>query len=258
MRTIAIVNNKGGIGKTTSAVNIAALLAENHKTLLIDIDGQSNATSGIGLNPYDMELSIYNVLCKGVSANTVLQKTAYHNLDVIPSNIKLTAGENELLGTTGGGIRKLKKSLSDLEDKYTFAIIDCPPSAGILTQNALLASSDIIIPMEPEPYALAGASILNKLIADIKEEMDHEINLLGVLITRVISTQVLHQNIIEEIKKYFGPKVFKTIIKKNIAISESAGEGKPISVYNPKSSGSQDYRDLVEKELLPLLVKKHG
>ncbi len=252
MRVISIINNKGGVGKTTTAINVSSILAEKAKTLLVDIDGQANATRGIGFNPYELEMSIYNVLCKGASVKTVIQQTNYPNLDLLPSNIKLQEGERELLATTGGGITKLKRAIGNLNGEYEYVIIDNPPNPGVLSQNSILASTDIIIPMDPEHYAIQGITILNKMIADMKEEMNHHVNLLGVLITRAIPQQNLHQTLIEEIKRYFGSAVFSTIIRKNVAIGESTGEGKPVHVYEPKSKGSLEYRQLV-KEILSLL-----
>lgn len=260
MRIISIVNNKGGIGKTTSSINIAAVLAESGKTLLIDIDPQSNATSGLGLDPGSLEQSIYNVLIHNASIKSVIQQTAFQNLDICPANITLSQAENELITSMLGRPSRLRQALKPLTDAdYKYVIIDCPPSVGVLTINALMASTDMIIPMEPEFYALQGMKILNKIIAQLREEGEHNINLLGVLITKAIITQSLHQEIIEQIKTYFKNKLFTTIIKKNVTIGEAAGAGKPVTAYDAKSHGAQCYRDFVEKELLPLVsndVKK--
>jgi chromosome partitioning protein len=259
MRIISIVNNKGGIGKTTSSINIAAILAETGKTLLIDIDPQSNATSGLGIDPGLLQQSIYNVLIHNASIKSVIQQTSFQNLDICPANITLSQAENELISSMLGRPLKLKQALKPLSaEDYKYVIIDCPPSVGVLTINALMASTDMLIPMEPEFYALQGIKILNKIIAQIREEGEHNINLLGVLITKASITQSLHQEVIEQIRTYFASKLFKTIIKKNVAIGEAAGAGKPVTVYDAQSLGAQCYREFVEQELLPLVsdVKK--
>jgi len=257
MKVISIVNNKGGIGKTTTTINIGALLAEKGKTLIIDIDPQANASSGLGIKTGGLEQTVYNVLTQNVLIKTVIEKTEFANLDILPSNIGLSKAENELISNVLGSHTKLKLSLKNLaSDDYEYILIDCPPSVGILTINALMASTDMIIPIEPEFYALQGIKILNQIIERVKDEGEHNINLLGVLVTKSISTQTLHQQVIEQIRTYFGKKVFKTIIKKNVAIGEAAGAGQPISVYDSKSPGAIAYKELVEKELLPLLIPK--
>jgi chromosome partitioning protein len=244
----------GGIGKTTTALNIAILLAEKSKTLLVDMDNTANATDRIGINLNDLKFSIYNLLCKGASAATVILPTMFNNLDVLPSDIKFAFAENELRSTPNKGRLRLKETLSGIQEKYAYTIIDCPPCFNIATQNALMASTGIIIPMEPGPNALAGISILDRQFACLKNEMKQEVNVLGILIARVNPAQTQHQKMIKKIKKHFGHKVFKTLIKKDLSVSEKIHAGNPF-LFDPKSAQCRNYRELFEREFLPLLNK---
>ncbi|WP_182200344.1 ParA family protein [Paraliobacillus salinarum] len=246
-KIIAVANQKGGVGKTTSSVNLSACLAYmNHKVLLVDIDPQGNATSGTGINKADMDQCVYNVLVEDLNADKVCVPTTVENLDVIPATIQLAGAEIELVPTISREVR-LKKALEPLVDKYDYIIIDCPPSLGLLTINALTASDSVLIPVQCEYYALEGLSQLLNTIRLVQKHLNKQLAIEGVLLTMLDARTNLGLQVIEEVKKYFQDKVYKSIIPRNIRLGEAPSHGQPIIVYDPKSRGAEVYLDLAKE-----------
>ena len=248
-RTIAICNQKGGTGKTSSSVSIASYLAlEGKRTLLIDLDPQSNATSGIGINKHTVASTIYNVLYEQVSLDNIVLPTQIENLFVAPSGINLTGAEVELVNVMSREYR-LKKSVDRIKEKYDFILIDCPPSLGLLTVNALTAADSVLIPVQCEYYALEGLAQLTKTINLIRDNLNSNLKIEGVLLTMADYRTNLTKEIIEEVKKFFGDKVYKSVIPRSIKLTEAPGFGKSVAIYDANSSGAIAYQNLV-KEIL--------
>lgn len=246
-KIIAIANQKGGVGKTTSSVNLSACIATlGHKVLLVDIDPQGNATSGVGVNKADVDQCIYNVLVDDIAAGDVCISTDVKNLDIIPATIQLAGAEIELVPTISREIR-LKKSLVELKDDYDYIIIDCPPSLGLLTINALTSSDSVLIPVQCEFYALEGLSQLLNTIRLVQKHLNKDLMIEGVLLTMLDARTNLGIQVIDEVKKYFQEKVYKSIIPRNIRLGEAPSHGKPIIVYDPKSKGSEVYSELAKE-----------
>lgn len=246
-KTLAITNQKGGVGKTTTSVNLGACLAHlGKKVLLIDIDPQGNATSGVGIDKGDLDESIYDVLVDDVEAETVIQKTKIENFDLLPSTIQLAGAEIELVSTISREIR-LKRALAKIESKYDYMIIDCPPSLGLLTLNALTASDSVLIPVQCEYYALEGLSQLLNTVRLVQKHLNKSLMVDGVLLTMFDARTNLGIQVIEEVKKYFQDKVYKTIIPRNVRLSEAPSHGEPIIVYDPKSKGAEFYLELAKE-----------
>jgi len=248
-KIISICNQKGGTGKTTTAVNLSSAIAETGKNvLLVDLDPQGNATSGLGVNKNELKNSVYELLLNKAKPENILIKNVYQNLDLLPCNINLTGAEIELVGALSRETR-LKKGLSYVQSAYDYIFIDSPPSLGLLTLNALVASDSIIIPIQCEFYALEGVSQILKTIALIKEGLNSEIAIEGVLLTMADFRTNLTTEVINEIKEYFKDKVYKTIIPRNIRLSEAPSYGKPITLYDPQSIGAQKYKELANEFL---------
>ena len=246
-RTIAIANQKGGVGKTTSSVNLSACLAYlGKKVLLIDIDPQGNATSGVGVNKGDVDQCIYEVLIDDVDVKSTIMETKVENLHVVPATISLAGAEIELVSTISREAR-LKNALEEVKDMYDYIIIDCPPSLGLLTLNSLTASDAIIIPVQCEYYALEGLSQLLSTIRLVQEHLNHDLMIDGVLLTMLDARTNLGIQVIEEVKKYFQDKVYKTIIPRNVRLSEAPSHGEPIIIYDPKSRGAEVYLELAKE-----------
>tara|TARA_B100001996_G_scaffold267140_1_gene208707 strand:+ start:40 stop:816 length:777 start_codon:yes stop_codon:yes gene_type:complete len=248
-KIIAISNQKGGVGKTTSAVNIAAFLAITETpTLLIDMDPQANASIGVGVENNTSNNSIYDVLINQKNINDCIQKTDIDYLDIIPSNSKLAGAEIELVSMfTRESI--LKESINSINGKYKYIIIDSPPSLGLLTVNIFTAVDSLIIPIQCEYYALEGLSQLLNTVRLIQGNLNPTLEIEGVLITMYDSRLNLSNQVVSEVKQYFGKKVYNTLIHRNVKLGESPSFGKPIVLYDAASTGSQNYMNLVSEIL---------
>ena len=248
-KTIAVCNQKGGTGKTTTSVNLSAALAVlGKRVLLVDMDPQGNSTSGVGVNKNDIKASIYDVLVHKANISDVIHKTIFSNLEITPCNINLTGAEIELVGALSRETR-LKKAIDGIKAKYDFIFIDSPPSLGLLTLNALVAADSILIPIQCEFYALEGVSQLLNTIALIKDGLNAELAVEGVLMTMADFRTNLTNEVINEIKNYFKDKVYNTVIPRNIRLSEAPSFGKPINFYDEGSVGSVKYKELAQEFL---------
>ena len=247
VKVIAVANQKGGVGKTTTAVNLAACLAkEGRKVLLIDSDPQGNATSGLGFDKRDVKKCIYDVLINEVPIADTLKHTAYENLDVIPATIQLAGAEIELVSLMNREGR-LKNALERIKHDYDYVIIDCPPSLGLLTINALTAASSVMIPVQCEFYALEGITMLMNTIQLVQRNLNPALKLEGVVMTMFDSRTNLAQDVVEEVKKYFKTKMYKTIVPRNVRLSEAPSHGMPVIDYDSKSKGAQVYMELAQE-----------
>ena len=248
-KIIAFANQKGGVGKTTSAVNIAASVGiQGKNVLLIDLDPQGNTTSGVGINKKNLKASSYEILIDEISAEKAIIKTEFKNLSVIPSNISLAGAEFDLYQLDNRENR-LKVQLDTIKDGYDYIFIDCPPSLGMITVNALAAADAVIIPMQCEYYALEGLSQLMLTIRKIKQLYNAELEICGILITMFNGRLILTMQVISELKKYYSDKLFKTPISRNVKLSEAPSFGTPVYYHDKSSKGAKEYLD-VAKELI--------
>jgi len=246
---ISVTNQKGGVGKTTTAVNLGSCLAEKGgRTLIIDMDPQANASLGIGIDVYEQNGTMYNVLIEERPLEEVICETGVDNLSLAPSHLDLSSADIMLANALDRPFI-LRRALDPIADNYDFILIDCPPALNVLTINSLMAASHLIIPLEAKFYALAGMAKLSETVNSIKSKLDHDLQLLGVLVTMFNPRTNVHNSIYEKILNYFGPKVFKTVIRINIALSEAEIAHKPIILYKPNSHGAEDYRALAEEIL---------
>lgn len=243
-KIISICNQKGGTGKTTTAVNLSAAIAElGKRVLIVDADPQGNATSGVGVNKNELGKSVYDLILNKATAQEVLIRNVYPSLDLIPCNIHLTGAEIELVGVLSRETR-LKKAIASIASDYDYIFIDSPPSLGLITLNALVASSSIIIPIQCEFYALEGVSQLMHTLGLIREGLNPSLDIEGVLLTMADYRTNLTTEVVNEIKGYFKDKVYSAIIPRNIRLSEAPSHGKPITVYDGTSIGAKKYREL--------------
>ena len=244
-KIISICNQKGGVGKTTTAINLSVYLALSDKrVLLIDIDPQGNATSGLGINKHNIKTSIYDLIIDEIDPKPIVIKTGINNLSLIPSTISLTGAEVELVGIMGREYR-LKKALSPIMQDYDFIIIDCPPSLGLLTVNALAAAASVLIPIQCEYYALEGLSQLVNTVNLVKENLNSNLEIEGVLLTMADFRTNLTNEVIKEVRTFFKGKVYATVIPRNIRLTEAPGFGKPIAFYDKNSIGAQKYQEFM-------------
>ena len=252
---LSIVNQKGGVGKTTTSVNLAAYLAELHKkVLVIDLDPQGNATSGFGIEKPSLTSSIYDVLVNDTPIEEVIQKSTWKNLSICPTNIDLAGAEVELV-TAMSRETILKRAIAGIQDKYDYVLIDCPPSLGLLTVNALAASTGVIVPIQGEYYAMEGLTQLVDTINLVRKHLNPQIGIFGVVITMFDGRTQLTRQVTSEVKSYFGDKVFNTVIPRNIRLAEAPSFGKSIAEYDRKSRGGEAYLSLA-KEVITRVKKQ--
>jgi chromosome partitioning protein len=246
-KVLAITNQKGGVGKTTTAVNLSTSMSLNKKKiLLIDIDPQGNTSSGIGLDRSKVKRCIYDVLINQVPIREIILQSKIKNLDVLPSTIQLAGAEIELVNYISRE-NKLKHAIKSIKDDYDYIIIDCPPSLGLLTLNSLTAADSVIIPIQCEYYALEGIGQLLNTINLVRENLNSSLEIEGILLTMYDTRTNLSRDVIEEVKKNFKGKIFKSIIPRNVRVSEAPSYGKPVVLYDAKSKGAIAYKKLAQE-----------
>lgn len=246
-KIISIANQKGGVGKTTTSINLSTILAKKgRKVLMIDADPQGNASSGVGVDRADIELSIYDVLINDTEMQNVVKKTNIKNLDICPSNINLAGAEVELVSMMSREHR-LKEKLDAVKDEYDFIIIDCPPSLGLITLNAFTASDSVLIPVQCEYYALEGLTQLLNTVLLTQSVFNPKLTIEGILLTMLDQRTNLGVEVSQEVRKYFKEKVYKTVIPRNIKLSEAPSEGLAIFDYDNNSEGARSYREFAKE-----------
>ena len=251
-RIIAIVNHKGGVGKTTTSINLAAgLAAKDLRVLLIDMDPQGNASTGLGIPRAQRENTIYNVLTEGLPVDEAIKPTEVENLFVLPSHVDLSAAEMEI-GHTEGRTRLLRDAIEAAKSKFDYVMIDCPPSLNLLTINALSAARSVIVPLQCEFFALEGLSQLLQTVEMAKASINPALAIDGVMLTMFDRRNRLSAQVAEDVRKHLGRAVFQTIIPRNVRIAESPSFGQPVITYAPNSKGAKAYLDLADE-----LIKKH-
>ncbi len=251
-KVIAIANQKGGVGKTTTAINLAASLAAiEHATLVIDIDPQSNTTSGLGIDAKTVTNSIYEIMIGSAEVSDSIRQTELDFLDLIPAHINLVGAEIEMIDREERE-RILKRAIADVRERYDFVIIDCPPSLGLLTINALTASDSIVIPVQCEYFALEGLGQLLNTIKIVRQHLNPELDIEGVLLTMYDTRTRLSNQVAEEVKRYFDDRVFRSVISRNVRLAEAPSFGKPALLYDSTSVGAKNYLSLARE-----IIKKN-
>ena len=248
-RTIAIINQKGGSGKTTTTVNLGACLAGlGKKILLVDIDPQAHTTTHLGFKPHEIEITIYDVLINSQPVDKTITKTLVEKLDILPSNVNLSGAEIELVNIVGRE-KILKDKIKGLNDKYHYILIDCPPSLGILTLNALNTAQELFIPIQAEFFALEGMTKLLQTIKVVKERLNKKLEISGVILTMFDSRKNICKDVARKVEEFFKEKTFKTRIRDNVKLAEAPSYGQPVILYAPHSYGSLDYQNLAKEVL---------
>ena len=248
-RVISVASQKGGVGKITTAINLGACLAqESRRVLLIDIDPQGNCSSGLGVNGNDQALSTYEVLIGQSEVKEALQSTALANLDLLPAGQRLSGAEVELVGMMARETR-LKNSLATIRDQYDYVLVDSPPSLGLLTINSLTASDSVLIPLQCEYLALEGLTQLISAIRLVQDHLNPSLRIEGVLLTMFDARLNLSQQVADEARKFFSDRVYRTVIPRNVKLSEAPSFGKPIVLYDAHSTGAESYRELAREVL---------
>lgn len=256
-KIISVANQKGGVGKTTTTINLSTMLAKKgKKVLLIDADPQGNATSGVGAEK-EVEYSTYDILVSDIEMVQALEKTIIKNLLVCPSNINLAGAEVELVSMMSRE-QRLKEKLEEIKDKFDYILIDCPPSLGLITLNAFTASDSVLIPVQCEYYALEGLGQLLNTINLVKKHLNKNLEVEGALLTMYDARTNLSNQVVKEVKKYFGDKVYKTVIPRNVRLSEAPSYGMPITEYDPRSKGAKTYEKFTKEFLKINDAEKKG
>lgn len=246
-RIIAIANQKGGVAKTTTAVNLSACLAlRGKRVLLVDIDPQGNATSGLGVDKNSLESCVYDVLLEGVPAEEIIISTEVAGLYLLPATLQLAGAEIELVSLEARE-RRLAQALAPLRNKYEYIFIDCPPSLGLLTVNALAAADSVLIPIQCEYYALEGLGQLLNTLELVRKNLNPSLEIEGVLLTMFDARTNLGIQVVDEVKNFFRGKVYATIIPRNVRLSEAPSHGKPVVLYDPRSRGAEAYQELAKE-----------
>ena len=248
-RVIAVANHKGGVGKSTTAVNLGACLAElGQAVLVIDLDPQGNASTGLGFGPQDRDTSVYEVLAGTIEASEAVVETAMPKLSLIPSTIDLAGAEIELVSQFSRETR-LARALEPITGSYDVVLLDCPPSLGLLTVNALAAATEVLVPIQCEYYALEGLGQLMKNVRLVQENVNHALRLTGILLTMFDPRTRLAEQVVAEVRAYFGPLVYESVIPRQVRLAEAPSFGQPITRYDPTSRGAQAYRRLAQEVL---------
>lgn len=253
----AVVNQKGGVGKTTSAVNLAAYIARDKRVLLVDTDPQGNATSGLGVDRKQVAEDVYSVLVHGKSIAEARRSTAVPNLDIVPATINLAGAEMEMYALVEREF-VLKKALAAVSDEYDFVLVDSPPSLGLITVNTLSAADQVLIPLQCEYYALEGISQLLEIIERVRQHLNPDLEIGRVILTMFDGRTNLANQVMHEVKSYFGDAVSPVVVPRNVRLSEAPSFGQPISVYDPRSKGAQAYEQIAKELIANVEQRKAG